>query len=231
MERVIHDELEECPYLPDRQARMPLRWQFEPILDRRFDASLERGDRRVGQMLYRTACPTCTACEPIRVPVADFAPSRSQKRVLKRNQDLQVQVGPVRCTDEQLELFNRHKFERGLARRETPMTRRGYVSWLQDTCTRTIEVQYRRGGRLIGVGILDLGQEDTSSVYFYFDPDEGKRSLGVFSVLIELDWLRRRGGRFHYLGLYVEGCRALDYKSGYYPHERRIDGAWERFEK
>ena len=91
------------------------------------------------------------------------------------------------------------------------------------------EMRYRVDGRLIGVGIIDVGREDSSSVYFYFDPDESRRSLGVFSVMVEVAWLRTQGGRFHYLGLYVDDCRHLLYKAQYQPHERLIECRWEGF--
>jgi len=228
-EQVVHDEPEPCPYRDGQVARMPLRWQFQRLDGGAFDQSLAAGDRRVGRMLYRAACPACTACEPIRVPVDSFRPSRSQKRVWKRNQDLTIETGPASFSEEKLALYNRHKAERGLARNETVMTRRGYEGWFVHSCARTLEMRYRVDGRLIGVGILDVGQQDTSSVYFYFDPDEGRRSLGVFSVMVEVAWLRSQGGRFHYLGLYVEDCRHLVYKAQYAPHERQIDGRWVSF--
>lgn len=230
-ERVVHDELEPCPYLEGRQARMPLRWQLRRLDPDEIDASLASGDRRVGRMLYRTACPGCNACEPIRVPVAEFAPSKSQRRVWRRNHDVRVEVGRPVFTEEKLELYNRHKVERGLARRERLLTRQGYEGWFLHSCLRTVEMRYMvpdEDGeeRLIGVGILDLGRNDSSSVYFFFDPDEHRRSLGVYSVLVEISWLRRRGGRHHYLGLYVEDCRHLAYKAGYRPNERLVRGVW-----
>jgi len=228
-EQVVHDEPEPCPYREGQQARMPLRWQFQRLDGEAFDRSLEAGDRRVGRMLYRAECPACTACEPIRIPVDAFRPSRSQKRVWKRNQDLTIETGPATFSEEKLALYNRHKAERGLARNETVMTRRGYEGWFVHSCARTVEMRYRVDGRLIAVGILDVGRRDTSSVYFYFDPDEGRRSLGVFSVMVEVAWLRSQGGRFHYLGLYVEDCRHLVYKAQYAPHERRFDGRWVPF--
>ena len=60
-EQIVHDEVEPCPYLPDRMARMPLRWQFRPMDPAEFDRSLAAGDRRVGRMLYKTQCPRCSA--------------------------------------------------------------------------------------------------------------------------------------------------------------------------
>ena len=230
-EQVVHDEVEPCPYLDGQRARMPLRWQFRTIAPADFDGSLAGGDRRVGRMLYRTRCPDCAACEPIRIPVDRFAPTRSQKRVWKRNADVSVETGVATFSDEKLALYNRHKLERGLSRNEEAMTRRGYEGWFVQSCTRTLEMRYRVGEKLIGVGILDMGERDTSSVYFYFDPDEARRSLGTFSVLMEVAWLRSQGGRFHYLGLYVEDCQHLLYKSSYTPHERLVEGAWVPFER
>ena len=33
-EKLVHDELESCPYLPGEVARMPLRWQLRRALSR-----------------------------------------------------------------------------------------------------------------------------------------------------------------------------------------------------
>lgn len=230
-EQIVHDELEPCPYREGERARMPLRWQFRTMAPVEFDASLAGGDRRVGRMLYRTRCPACSACEPIRIPVDRFEPTRSQKRVWKRNRDVQVETGVATFSEEKLALYNRHKLERGLSRNEQAMTRRGYEGWFVQSCTRTLEMRYRVDDKLIGVGILDMGLKDTSSVYFYFDPDERRRSLGTFSVLMEVAWLRSQGGRFHYLGLYVDDCRHLLYKASYFPHERLVEGDWAAFER
>jgi len=225
-ELIIHDDEQECPYLPDRQARMPLRWQVVPVPPRVFDRALAAGDRRVGRMLYRTACDGCAACKPLRVAASSFSPSRSQRRVARRNADIRIEVGPVSFSERHLELFNRHRIERNLATDGRQMSEEEYVGWFAQSCTRTAEMRYLLDDRLVGVGILDIGDKDTSSVYYYFDPDEARRSLGTYSVLSEVAWLRSRRGRFHYLGLWVEGCRHLDYKATFSPHEKLLSGRW-----
>lgn len=230
-EVLVHDEPEPCPYLDGQTARLPLRWQRSALTGEAFDAALAVGDRRVGRMLYRTSCPVCSACEAIRIPVETLLPTRSQRRAWRRNQDLAVEVGPVTLTDEKLTLFNRHKLERGLSRDGAPMSAESYANWFVRTCTTTVEMLYRAEGRLLGVGIVDLGERDSSSVYFYFDPDASDRSLGTFSVLFEALWLRSRGGRYHYLGLYAEASVHIAYKARFFPHERRVGGTWQRFER
>lgn len=224
------DGEEPCAYLPSERARLPHRYPLEPVTPTRFDALLEAGERRAGPLLYRPSCPSCTACEAIRIPVADHAPTRSQRRVWRRNEgEIQVEVAAPAVTPRHVELFNRHKDERGLSRREAVSSAEEYRAFLVDTCVPAREVRYLRDGRLIAASILDFGARSVSSVYHYFDPDEADRSLGVYSVLKEIELARALGLDWYYLGLYVAGCRALRYKASYWPHERRIAGVWRRF--
>lgn len=217
-----------CPYLAGRRAVLPMRWYPHRIEGEAFDQLLALSDRRVGRTLYRPSCPDCQACEGLRLPVAEFTPSRSQRRLLRRNADLEVLAGPPVVDRERLALFNRHKLERGLGEEGT--TAAHYRNWLTVSCVRTVETRYLLDGRLVGVGILDLGAQDASSVYFYFDPDCADRGLGTFSVLAELAWLRSQGFRYYYLGLYVAECARLSYKARFTPHERLVEGRWQRFD-
>ena len=125
--RVVWDQLEDCPYLDDRQARLPLRVPSRPLTHEETDAALEAGFRRSGRMLYRTECPGCAECRPLRVPVARFTPTASQRRAWKRNLgEVQIRVGAPELTSERLNLYNRHKLERGLARSDEPLGPTGY---------------------------------------------------------------------------------------------------------
>ena len=98
----------------------PLRYQFVDMTHDGLDESLSGGDRRVGRMIYRTDCPTCTACEPIRVPTQTFKASKSQRRILRKNEDVRVLMAPASFSAEKLRLFNRHKLERGLSSKREP---------------------------------------------------------------------------------------------------------------
>ncbi|MCB9763423.1 MAG: arginyltransferase [Alphaproteobacteria bacterium] len=217
-----------CPYLEGRTAVLPLRWYPERIGPDDFDELLAQADRRVGRTLYHPACPSCSACQGIRVPIEDFAFSRSQRRTWKRNMDLRVVAGPPLVDKHRVRLFNKHKLSRSLGERAISQSR--YRDWLAVSCADTIETRYMLGDKLLAVGILDLGRRDASSVYFYFDPDVSERRLGVFSVLAEIAWLKRNGYRHYYLGLYVADCAQLSYKATYFPHERLVEGRWWRYD-
>jgi arginine-tRNA-protein transferase len=226
--RLVYDGLQSCPYLPGRVARMPLYRQLRSLTLDEADHRFSGAERRVGSCLYRTECPGCNSCEGIRIPVDRFKPSKSQRRVLKRWEGRsRVEFGAAAFSPDRLDLFNRHKRERGLQGDDDgEMSAVGYASWLVQTCVHTMEMRYYHDDELVGVGIVDLGRESLSSVYFYFDPDRADLSPGVFSVLQEVELCRRTGRKYLYLGLFVKDCRHLAYKADYEPHERLIGGAW-----
>ena len=228
---LVHDSPEPCPYLPGQVARMPLHLPAAPVDARALDALLALGTRRSGELLYRTQCARCQACEPIRVDVGRFAPSRTQRKVWRRNEGaLEVRVVAPTLTARHLELYNRHKLERGLSRSGEVAGARTYRAHLLDTCVDdTREVQYLQGGALVAVSILDFGAESVSGVYHYFDPDLSGQSIGVYAKLKEIELTRQAGRRWFYLGLYVAECGALSYKATYRPHQRRVDGQWRDF--
>lgn len=193
-----------------------------------FDACLARGDRRQGILLYRPQCPDCAACEPIRMDVAQFAPDRSQLRAFKAGaQRLTVEIGPPQVDAERVALYNAHKELRGLAMGDRPATAADYAGFLAESCVDTIELAYRDQGRLVGVAVADRGNESLSAVYCCYDPTVQGVSLGVFSVMLQVQLCRQWGLRYLYLGFFVEGCRAMRYKGRYAPHQRLVDGQWQ----
>lgn len=210
--------------------QLPLRMPTARLPPDLFDQLLEQGDRRSGPLLYRPSCPACNACEAIRVHVPSFRPTRSQRRAARRNEDVTVERLRPSVSAEHLRLYNRHSRERGLSLREQPATETDYRFFLVETSVDSWEVRYLVGGRLIAVSILDFGDRAVSSVYHYFDPGEARRSMGVFSVLREIELCRELGMEWYYLGLYVEACAHLNYKAEYHPHQRRIGGVWHHFD-
>ncbi|MFT7520598.1 MAG: arginyl-tRNA--protein-N-Asp/Glu arginylyltransferase [Kiritimatiellia bacterium] len=214
---------------------MPLYRQQRKLSPAQADERFARAERRVGFSLYRTECPTCTACTGLRVVVSEFRPTRSQRRVAKRwralGDRLRVTVGVPSWSEDKLAMFNRHKLQRGLADEQGElMDAYGYAAWLMHSCMLTIEMCYYIDDQLVAVGIVDVGQASASSVYFYFDPSDeiSRLSPGVYSVMREVAWCARTNRSHYYLGLWVRDCASLSYKANYHPHELLRDGVWRR---
>lgn len=232
VELLVYDVPEPCPYLPEQEARMPLRIPVQQLSGVQFDHYLETGQRRSGVYLYRPECGSCRACEPIRLAVERFHPNRTQRRILRRGDRLlHMQSGPPIADLTRVDLFNAHRRERGLAAREGDITVDEYEAFLVETCCHTIELSYRWDGRLIAVAICDVGDCAISAVYTYFDPFAGHLSPGVYSILKQVELCRSLQKPHLYLGYFVDGCVHMAYKVNYLPHERLIDGQWWTFEK
>jgi arginyl-tRNA--protein-N-Asp/Glu arginylyltransferase len=229
-ELVVYDKLTRCPYLDGRIARMPLRLPARTLTRSEFDQRLWEGDRRQGIVLYRTMCPACHACEPIRLVTDRTVLSRTQRRVWRTTgRVVQVELGEPAVDAHRVVLYNRHKDERGLSDGHDPLDARGYAEFLASTCCESFELRYWVACRMVGVAIVDRGADALSAVYCYYDPDHAKLSLGTYSILVQLNLCRAWGLRYLYLGLYVRDSARMRYKGRFRPHERLVGGQWRSF--
>jgi arginine-tRNA-protein transferase len=231
-ELLVLDQLSACPYLPGEVARMPLRLPVRELTRFELDARLAAGDRRQGAVLYRTECPSCRGCEPIRIPVSRFVNTRSLARVERRgDRTLTREIGPATLSRSRLALYDEHKHGRGLGDQGARIAAQDYREFLVASCCETFEIRYHLGGKLVGVAITDRGERALSAVYCAWDPACSALSLGTYSILKQLELCRNWGLEYLYLGLYIANCRAMRYKARYLPHERLIDGAWVAFSR
>lgn len=221
-----------CPYLPDRQSQVAVVWPSEHVGGEEFDQFMENGYRRAGSCFYRNVCPGCVACESLRIPVDRFQPGRTMRRVWNRGRrQLRLVIDRPRSDPLRVGLYNLHKHQRGLAHELLDRSPTEYYDFLVDTCCDSIELQYYLDDTLIGVAIADRGVRSLSAVYCYFDPAHERLSPGTFSVLQHIELCRQWGMQYLYLGFYIAQSPHMNYKRRYLPHERRINGRWQPFER
>ena len=227
----VVDETETCPYLEDQIARMPLRMPLVQITPAQADLRLAAGHRRTGEFVYQTQCPTCEACQPIRVIVPEYSFSRNQRRVLARgDRRLLQRIGSLKSDQQRVNLFNKHRRLRGLSKAEGDIDLEEYVWGFVRSCFESFEMTYWLDDRLVALAVCDIGRHSLSAVYTFYDPEVNAVGLGTYSILKQIQFCQLRNLRFLYLGFYVEQSPHMVYKSRFKPHERRIAGNWERFE-
>lgn len=211
----------ECSYLGDRSAQFDYRVVYD-LTAEQYDHLLERGWRRHGLHIFRPVCQGCGECKSLRVPVSHFKPSKSQRRVARRNADVDCIIQSPTITRDHIELFNRYHADmtRRKGWRENSTTPQDYFeSFLCGRYEFEREFLYIAGRKLIAVGLVDVTEKSASSVYFYHDPDWRDFALGVFSMIRELDYLRNNGVSYHYLGYWIEACGSMAYKCRYRPNQ------------
>lgn len=215
-----------CSYIPHEAASLEHKIMLD-VSAEELGAMLERGWRRFGPDYFRPACPACDACVPTRIVVAEFEPTKSQRRARKKAVGLRVMLGEPIVDDERLALYHAWHAEREGARAWSPseLGPREYELQFAFPHPASREVAFyddEAGGKLVGVGICDETPRAWSLVYFFSDPAYADRSLGVANVVIGVEIARARGIPYVYLGYMVEACPSLRYKASYGPREELV---------
>jgi arginine-tRNA-protein transferase len=208
----------ECPYLPNRNFVQ--RYFFGDSADEtELGGLLNAGWRRFGTFFFRPDCPGCRACVPVRLALP-LTLTDSQKRVWRKNEDVEFSVAELVPKPEYYELYREHS----LSRFGKPTDPEEFRSAFFDEAAPAFVTEYRVEGRLAGLGFCDRADDALSSVYFVFGDAFASRSLGTYSILRECALAQELGLKWYYLGYWVQGNATMAYKGKFFPR-RMMD--WE----
>ncbi len=220
-----------CPYLSGRMERNIFAELDGHEVAAAYDVLARHGFRRSHRIVYRPDCIDCEACVPVRVRVADYAPSRSMRRVLRVNADIAAEDRPAIATVEQYRLFNRYLASRHAGSEMSAMAYEDYRALVEDTALDTRMIEFRdAGGVLLAACLADCMDDGLSAVYSYFDPAATARGLGTLTVLWLIERCRDLGLSHAYLGYWIAASRKMSYKARFQPLEAFGENGWERME-
>ena len=147
---------------------------------------------------------------PLRIRLTSFSPSKSQSRVLRKNADLRCEVRPIRITAAVEDLFECHKLRFNHNAPDSLFT------FLSSDPAKTpcegLELAVYDNDKLVATSFFDAGSSAVSGIYAVFDPDESHRSLGIFTMLKEIEFAVKGGWEFYYQGYCYSGESFYDYK-------------------
>lgn len=215
-----------CSYLKDRSATTIF---VDPMLTmnaRIYSELSDFGFRRSGAHVYRPNCRSCHACIPVRIPVSLFEPNRTQKRCMKRNQDVITTLTDNINTDEHYELYENYINSRHADGDMYPPTRDQYEDFLSAEWGVTRYIEFRVEGKLLGVAVSDRLDQGLSAIYTFFNPNEPSRSLGVLAVLRQVELAQTLKLPYVYLGYWIRECEKMRYKNQYHPIDMFINNGW-----
>ena len=227
-----------CPYLPGQSERKlftALTGEGARALN---DTLSKQGFRRSQNVLYRPACSECAACLSARIRVADFEPSRSQRKTLRRNAHLHREATSPWATDEQFALFRQYLDSRHADGGMADMDIFEFAAMIEETPVRSRVIEYTappepgtRGNRAAGrklaaVCLTDVLDDGLSLVYSFYDPDRIRDGLGTYMILDHVALARQVGLPYVYLGYWVPGSAKMAYKARFGALEVYRDGEW-----
>ena len=132
-----------CPYLPGRQERKIFTELSGNHAAELNDALGRIGFRRSQSVAYRPSCAGCTACVSVRVVTDEFQANQTQRKLLRRNADLEVTACKPWATDEQFQLLRRYLSSRHPGGGMATMDENDYADMVEQSPVSSYVIEYR----------------------------------------------------------------------------------------
>lgn len=220
-----------CSYLDDHLARSQVAVPSDGMDVHTYSQLVRSGFRRSGYFIYRPYCDDCVKCISVRVPVAEFEPSRTQRKLWRRHQPLQAQQHNLHFDEEHYQLYNRYQQARHDGGSMAEDDRQQYSDFILKSTMESWLATFREPDQTLRmVSLIDRLDDGLSAVYTFFDPQPTNASFGTYNVLWQIELCRRLRLPYLYLGYWVKECRKMAYKTNFQPLERLSQGSWQRLE-
>jgi len=216
-----------CSYLPEQQSQNLYPDPALPMSNTLYSQLIQHGFRRSGNSSYRPHCPACQACVPVRINIAQFTPSRSQRRCLKRNEHIRTTHHPAVFNPQHFALYRRYLNARHIDAGMDNPTKESYQHFLMSYWSDTHFIEFFDDSKLIGLAVTDYVDDALSAFYTFFDPDYEKQSLGTYAILEQIKLAKSLGFSMLYLGYWIENCQKMRYKQNFSGLEGYIDQQWQ----
>jgi leucyl-tRNA---protein transferase len=223
-----------CPYLAGRMERKLFTALQGDHAQRLNDTLSKQGFRRSQNVLYRPSCAECSACLSARIRVRDFVPNRSQRRIMRRLDQLRRNATSPWATEDQFTLFRRYLDSRHADGGMADMDIFEFAAMIEETPIKSRVIEYTRPGSdgvegrpLAAVCLTDVFDDGLSMVYSFYDPDLSDMSLGTYVILDHISIALEAGLPYVYLGYWVPGSRKMGYKAAFSALEIYKNGEWQ----
>lgn len=219
-----------CSYLPDQQERLIVATDPRLHSAESYQFLMEQGFRRSGTQIYRPHCEHCNACQSIRVLAKDYIPSKSQKRLIKKNNQLSIVLSETN-KPQYYALYESYINTIHHDGAMFPASKEQYEGFIDNNITELLFIELWDGDTLVNVAVTDITHNSLSAVYTFYHPDYRAAGLGVYSIIKQIELCNKLKKQYLYLGYQVDDCQKMNYKNRFFPHQRLIANSWKTINK
>jgi len=144
-----------------------------------------------------------------------------------QNQNLVVTSRALEFDAEHYDLYRRYQSMRHAGGGMDQDDSDQYSQFLLSSQVKSLLLEFRQDGKLVMVSLVDEVQDGLSAVYTFFEPELSKRGLGTYAVLWQIEYARKLGLQYLYLGYWIRDSRKMAYKSNFRPLEGMRDNEWK----
>lgn len=216
---------------------LPLEYHFpnKAVHNLALDRFLASGYFRTGNYLLRTRVlyydNQILNTLHIRIPLAKHEFSKSMRKLLTKNNRIFTHtIKSLYITEEKEILFQMHR------KRFNSNTSPSLSAYLFDHYSKnlfdTYEINIYRNQQLVGYSIFDKGSVSMASILGIFHPDFGTYSIGIYTMLLEIEYAQQQNYKYYYPGYVAYEPSKFNYKlrlSDVYDYYDWFSKRWNSF--
>ena len=233
--QLLRTEPHNCSYLPELIATTEFVSPEQKVDLSLYQALNDANFRRSGQHFYRPNCEKCDSCKPLRINTNDFTPSKSHKRVQKKNAHLRIKLKTQPDPDLYFLLYERYILERHQGGDMYPPSREQFDNFICAGADSSHFIEFwdhsddaaNPKENLIMVAVCDFLPLGLSAIYSFFEPTKSHLSLGTQAILTQIEISKKMKLSYLYLGYWIKESSKMNYKSRFQPSEILENGEWQ----
>ena len=148
---------------------------------------------------------------PTRYRLRDFKFTKSLHRILRKNSDLKTTIRPLRITPEKTDLHDKYYILRHGKAPESPLSES--YKYIKHYPSELTELSIFKDKKLVACSIFEIGDYAVYSNTAFWDLSEKSRSLGMLTILLEVQYALKRKIRHYYLGYFYPHNPNYHYKA------------------
>ena len=218
-----------CSYIDGQNARSKVAAPSHLVGFEAYNDLVENGFRRSGVFSYRPHCDRCKSCIPIRIPVNHFSPNKTQRRVVRKlNNLLFSKQEKLSFNEEHFLLYKEYQLKRHPTSGMCNDNKNQYIQFLLTTNVETELITFSDKNNLLKmVCIFDVMKNGLSSVYTFFSTKNPSLSYGTYGILWQIEECKKRNLEYLYLGYWISDSEKMSYKTNFRPFEVFENDEWK----
>mgnify|MGYP006205102017 CR=1 FL=1 len=218
-----------CSYLGQQHEQLVFLLAEQPISASLYQQLLQINFRRSGEQVYTPHCPSCQACQSVRINPQTFALSKSQRRLLNKAKRRQWHYRLAEQPQDYFELYSRYIKHKHADGTMYPPDQAHLDAMLSCSWLKVGFLEQYCDNQLVAVTVVDVTEQALSAVYTFYEPDGAgrKNSYGNYGVLWQIEQAAKLNLPYVYLGYWISDSPKMSYKAAFKPHELRVDGEWQ----